>query len=483
MASRVSTPLRKVDFVAGNGLEYRDEHEEVAVSKGKKRLEELALIHPNAAGLDIGSREIFACVPLDRTDENVQVFGTFTADLKALADWLVGHHVDTVAMESTGVYWIPAFELLEARGLKVYLVNARHMKGVPGRKSDYLDCQWIQKLHSLGLLTNSFRPDAEMCALRAYLRHRADLLQHRAAHIQHMQKALQQMNIQLAQVLTHITGDTGMAILRAIVAGERDGVKLAQLRDMRCKSSAETIAKALTGTWKEEHLFVLQQSLELYDFYTRQVAKCDAQIQQHYATMKPRWEGTPSPTAPITPRRHPSKNEPAFDARADIVRLTGVDIAAVTGIGASLAQTILSEIGTDMSKWPSDKHFASWCGVAPHNDISGGRVLRSRTLPTHNRAGQAFRQAAVSVSHTASAFGAFYRRKRAQGGPLFAQTATANKIARTVYHLLKYHVQYEDLGAEEFERQHRERDIQTLRKKAAKLGFTILASESVQAAA
>jgi hypothetical protein len=266
--------------------------------------------------------------------------------------------------------------------------------------------------------------------------------------------------------------------VRAIVAGERDGVKLAQLRDPRCKSSAETIAKALIGTWKTEHLFALKQSLELYDFYTQQVATCDTQIQQHYAAMKPRWEGTPPVFPSPRRRKHPSKNEPASDVRADIIRITGVDIAAVDGIGAGLAQTILSEIGTDMSKWPNDKHFTSWLGVAPHNAISGGKVLRSRTLPTRNRAGQAFRQAATSVRNSSSAFGAFYRRKRAQGGPLHAQVATANKIARTVYHMLKYHVQYEDMGAAEFERQHRDRDIKALHKKATKLGFTLVESHS-----
>jgi transposase len=451
------------------------------MSKRSKRLEYMPIIYPNAAGLDIGAREIYACVPPDRTEDNVKVFGTFTPDLNSLADWLAAHRVDTVAMESTGVYWIPAFELLEARGLKVYLVNARNLKGVPGRKSDYQDCQWIQKLHSLGLLTNSFRPDAEMCALRAYLRHRADLLGNRSAHVQHMQKAFQQMNIQLHQVISDMTGETGTAIMRAIVAGERDGVKLAQLRDPRCKSSMETIAKALTGTWKAEHLFALQQALELYDFYTQQVANCDAQIQRHYAAMKPRWEGSP-PASPPAQRRKHSKNEPTFDVRADIIRITGVDIAAVDGIGAGLAQTILSEIGTDMSKWPNDKHFTSWLGVAPHNAISGGKVLHSRILPVRNRAGQAFRQAATAVSSSSSAFGAFYRRKRAQAGPLHAQVATANKIARTVYHMLKYHVQYQAMGAEEFERRHRERDIKALRKKANQLGFTLVESQSVQAA-
>jgi len=454
------------------------------MSKRSKRVEHMPIVYANASGLDIGSCEIYACVPPDRVEDNVKVFGTFTPDLNALADWLAANHVDTVAMESTGIYWIPAFELLERRGFRVYLVNARHMKGVPGRKSDYQDCQWIQKLHSVGLLTNSFRPDAEMCALRAYLRHRADLLQHRAAHIQHMQKALQQMNIQLPQVLNDITGETGQAIVRAIVAGERDGVKLAQFRDARCKSSAETIAKALTGTWKEEHVFALQQSLELYDFYSQQIAACDAQIQQHYSAMKPRWQG--SPDVPVTavpkPRRKKrNKNSPPVGVEVEIIRITGVDIAAVDGIGAGLAQTILSEIGTDMTKWPNEKQFTSWLGVAPRNDISGGRVLRSRVLPTRNRAGQAFRQAATAVSNSPSAFGAFYRRKRAQGGPLHAQVATANKLARTVYHMLKYHVQYQDMGTEEFERRYRERDIKALRKKATSLGFTLVEAHSVQA--
>jgi transposase len=414
----------------------------------------------------------------------VQPFSTFTADLHALADWLVHNGVDTVAMESTGVYWIPVFEILEARGLKVYLVNARHVKHVPGRKSDVADCQWIQKLHALGLLTASFRPDGEMCALRAYLRHRADLLEQRATHIMHMQKALQQMNIQLAQVLTDMMGETGMAIVRAIVAGERDGLKLAQLRHPHCKSSEQTIAKALTGTWKAEHLFTLKQSLELYDFYTRQVLDCDSHIQQLYAAIKPRWDGAYEPASyPPSQRRQKAKNAPAFDVETELIRLTGVNLAAVDGIGPSLAQTILSEIGTDMSKWPTDKHFASWLGLAPHNDISGGKVLRSRTLPTHNRAGQAFRQAAISVARSPTAFGAFYRRKRAQGGPRFAQVATAHKIARTVYILLKDHVAYVDLGADAYEQKQREREVAHLRKKAAKLGFTLALPNEVHRAA
>ncbi len=452
--------------------------------KRTKKLDQLALVHPNAAGLDIGSQEIWAAVPPERDKASVKVYGTFTPDLHQLADWLVKCGIDTVALESTGVFWIPVFEILEARGLDVYLVNARHIKNVPGRKSDYRDCQWIQKLHALGLLTKAFRPDSEMCALRTYLRHRAQLIQHRAPHILHIQKALQQMNIQLHHVLSDITGETGMAILRAIVAGERDAMKLAQLRDPGCKSSAETIAKALSGDWKAEHLFALQQSLELYDFYTHQLAVCDAQIQQQFSVMKPRGDSPTLPAdAPPTKRHRRRKNAAPVENREALIRLTGVDVAAVGGIGIALAQTIIAEIGTDMSKWPTAKHFASWLGVAPHNDISGGRVLRSRTLPTNNRAGQAFRQAATSVARSPNAFGAYYRRKRAQGGPQFAQVATAHKIARTVYYLLKHHVAYVELGEEAYERKQRDREIAALRKKAAKLGFALNQLESVQAAA
>ncbi len=254
------------------------------------RIEQLSVVHPHAAGLDIGAHEIVAAVPPDHDNQPVRVFGTFTVDLHALADWLVQCEVDTVALESTGVYWIPVFEVLEARGIQVQVVNARHVKTVPGRKSDWNDAQWLQQLHALGLLRGSFRPDAEMRVLRTYLRHRADLLQHRAPHILHMQKALQQMNLQLTQVLADITGVTGLAIIRAIVAGERDPLTLAQLRNPACKSSDKQIAKALTGTWREEHLFVLKQALALFDYYTRQVAECDKQLEQQFAAMKPRFE-------------------------------------------------------------------------------------------------------------------------------------------------------------------------------------------------
>jgi transposase len=439
-------------------------------------LDTLAVVHPHAAGLDIGSREIWAAVSPHHAGPTTRAFATFTPDLAALADWLQSYGVDTVAMESTGVYWVAVFELLEARGIQCYLVNARHVKHVPGRKSDVLDCQWLQKLHSLGLLSASFRPDAEMRVLRTYLRHRAELIEHRAPHILHMQKALQHMNLQLHHVLSDIMGVTGQQILRAIVAGERNPQVLAAFRQPNCKADEATIIKALSGTWQAEQLFVLQQSLTVYDTYTAQLAACDAEIARQFSALKPRWDAPADlPTLPAVKPGSKSKNKPAASTRQDLFRIVGVDLVAVEGISASLAQIILSEIGTDMSRFPTVKHFCSWLGLAPHNDISGGKVLRSRTLKTDNRAGQAFRQAAASVSRSDSAYGAFYRRKRAQLGPMQALVATAHKIARTVYCMLKHHVAYQAVDAKTYATQQRERELAYLKRKAAQLGFDLTA--------
>jgi transposase len=436
-------------------------------------MEELSIMHPNAAGMDIGAEEIWVCVPAHRDAEPVRMFGTYTPDLHALVDWLVQCQVDTVALESTGVYWIPIYELLEARGLKPCLVNARQVKNVPGRKTDVLDCQWLQKLHRLGLLSASFRPDAEIVTLRAYLRHRTELIERRSPHILHMQKALVHMNLQLTQVLSDITGVTGLKILRAIVAGERDPHRLAEFREATCRSSTEEIAKALTGTWKPEYLFVLKQSLEAYDFYTQQVAACDTEVERLYATMKPRWEAA-EPLPPL-PRRQsaPRKNQPAGDVRQAMYRIVGVDLTAVDGLQETSVQDILSEIGTDMSPWPTVKHFAAWLRLAPHNDISGGEILRSRVLKSSNRARQAFRLAAQAVVRSDSAFGAFYRRKRAQYGPKVANVATAHKIARAVYFMLKHHVPYQAPTAEEYEAQQQSRVMARLRRQAAQLGYSL----------
>jgi transposase len=331
------------------------------------------------------------CVPEDRDAEPVRPFGTLTPDLYALADWLAACRIVTVAMESTGVYGIPVYELLEARGFQVHLVNARHLKHVPGLKTDVKDCQWMQSLHTCGLLSGSFRPEAEMCALRAYWRHRATWLDYRAAHIQHMQKALQQMNVQLLQVLTDITGTTGLAIIRAIVAGERDPVRLARFRDPRCAHSTEEIAKALTGHDRAEHVFALQQALALYDVYTAQVRKCDAEIARQFQAILPVWDDDLPPLDRQDKAPAPSKNAPAYDARSLLYQLTGVDLVAIPGRHASTVQTLLAEIGLDLRKWPNEKAFCAWLGLAPRHEISGAKVWRRSMLKTRNRAGQALR--------------------------------------------------------------------------------------------
>jgi transposase len=427
-----------------------------------------------AAGLDIGAAEIWACVPADRDTQPVRAFGTFTPDLHALADWLEQCQVTSVAMESTGVYWIPIYEILEARGVEVWVVNARHLKNVPGRKSEVQDCQWLQQLHSYGLLTASFRPAEEMRVLRTYLRQRAMLLEHRAGHIQHMQKALQQMNVQLTQVVSDITGTTGLQILRAIVAGERDPQVLAGLRHGRCHHSEAEIAKALSGQYRAEHVFALKQALALYDVYTAQVQECDTYVAQHYATIKPTSDEPPPPLGPDPKPNSHAKNAPAFDVRGCLYRILGVDLTAIAGLEASSAQVLVSEIGTDMSKWPTEKHFASWLGLAPHNDISGGKVLRSKPLKGNRRAAQVLRLAAQTLGRTPTALGSYYRRLRARKGPASAITATAHKLARILYHVLTHRTPYQPQSQETYDQHLRQRTIRHLKRTATRLGFTLL---------
>jgi hypothetical protein len=440
-------------------------------------VEAWAPIEPDAAGLDIGAEAIWVAVPPERDPQPVRPFGTFTPDLAALADWLVACGVKSVAMESTGVYWVPIFELLEARGFRVYLVNARHLKNVPQRKTDVLDCQWIQHLHHLGLLSASFRPEAEIAVLRAYLRQRAMLIEHRAPHArsEHMQKALQQMNVQLTQVLSDITGVTGQAIIRAIVAGERDPVRLAQFRQPSCHSSQDAIAKALTGTYRAEHVFALQQALALYDFYTERLAECDQQIEQQYAATRPRFDPD-DPEHPLGPDPKPnthSKNAPGFDVRPHLFRLVGVDLTATEGFDASSAQALLSEIGTDMTRWRTEGHFSAWLGVAPHNRITGGQVIGRQTAKVNNRAAQVLRLAAQSAGRGHGPVGAFYRRLRARVGPEQAITATAHKLARIVYHLLKTRQAYDPAILEAASTRQHQRDVEALQRRAAKLGYAL----------
>ncbi len=436
----------------------------------------MSQVNINAAGVDIGAEEIVVCVPGVGNTQIVKAFGNYTVDLQNIGKWLQEHQVTTVAMESTGVYWIPLFEELERQGFGCLLISSRSLRRVPGRKSDIQDAQWIQTLHSYGLLESSFRPQGELVVLRTLLRHRGQLLEHRSPHIQHMQKALLQMNVQLSQALSDVTGETGLLIIRAIVNGERDPQKLAALRDRNCKKSAEEIGKALTGTWRTEQLFIIKQSLELYDFYTQQVEACDAEIERMYALTRPDWSGEAVQPLPQKKRNSHSKNAPQHQAeiRQHLQRISGVDLSVVDGFGVSLAQTVIMEVGTDMSKFPSEKHFCSWLGLAPKHEISGAKVLKNRTLKTKNRAGQAFRMAAQSVKRADCVFGSLYRRLKGRLDKAQATVATAHAIARVVYRMLKYKVEYEKIDVEEYEKKYKNQQIKYMKKKAEKFGFQLV---------
>ena len=436
----------------------------------------MSQVNENAAGVDIGAEEIVVCVAGDETTQIVKAFGNYTVDLQNIGEWLQEHHVKTVAMESTGVYWIPLFEELERQGFECLLISSRSLRRVAGRKSDIEDAQWIQTLHSYGLLESSFRPQGELVALRTLLRHRSQLVEHRSPHIQHMQKALLQMNVQLSQAVSDITGVTGQAIIRAILAGGRDPQMLASMREPGCKKSAEEIGKALTGTWREEHLFILKQSLELYDFYTQQVEACDAEMDRLYALTRPDWEDGELKPLPPKKRNSHSKNAPknTEKIRQHLKRISGVDLSVVDGFGVSLAQTVIMEVGTDMSKFPDEKHFCSWLGLAPKHEISGGKVLKNKTLKTKNRAGQALRMAAQSVKQADCVFGVLYRRLKARLGPAQATVATAHALARVVYRMLKYKVEYEPLSVNEYQKHYEEQQIKYMKKKAAKFGFQLI---------
>jgi transposase len=434
----------------------------------------LKQLNPHVAGVDCGSAEHYVAVPPNRDATAVRAFKTFTGDLYRLADWLAACHVTSVAMESTGVYWIPLYEILEARGFEVVLVNARHVKNVPGRKSDVTDCEWLRELHSVGLLRGSFRPAAAIAVLRAYLRHRETLVESAATHIQRMQKALVQMNLQLHLIISDITGVTGLRILRDIVAGRTNPQHLAQYRDPRCHASEAEIAAALTGHYRPEHLFALKQNLELFDIYQHQVAACDAAIEVHLHTLAA--EATVPATLLPEPRSttKPRHNEPCFEIRTPLHQLTGVDLTQLDAIGPYSALRLLAEIGTDMSRWPTAKHFTSWLTLAPKNKISGGRLLSSRTQPSANRAAAVLRLATMSLGRTDTALGAFYRRLAARVGKAKAITATARKLATLVYHTLKNGLVYRDPGAAAYDAHHRTRVLRSLRRRAANLGFSLV---------
>ncbi len=444
---------------------------------GKER-EPFGLIHPQAAGIDVGAEEHWVSVP-ERYEKPVRRFGCFTSDLQAVGDWLEACEITTVAMESTGVYWIPLFQVLESRGIEVYLVNARHVKTVPGRKSGVLDCQWLQQLHSCGLLSASFRPADEICVLRSYVRHRDSLIRSSCDHIRRMQKALDEMNLQLHRVLSDITGKTGMSIIRSIVAGERDPDKLAKFRDPRVKRSEEEIAAALNGNYRSELLFVLQQELALYDAYCVQIRVCDEQIEQYLNQFEGQVDiHEAPPPAPKKRRRKPQGNTPRIDLHLHLYRLTQVDFTLIDGLDTLTVLTILSEVGLDPSRFPTEKHFASWLGLSPGSRISGGKVKSARTRKVVNRAANAFRIAAQTLSRSNSALGAFYRRLRARLGPQKAITATAHKLARIFYRLWLDGGIYIDPGVDAYEQQYRQRVINNLQRKAKNLGFELVPQAS-----
>ena len=440
--------------------------------KAGKLPSELKQVNLDAAGVDIGSASHFVAVPEGRDNVTVREFKTFTSDLYELADWLKRCKVKTVVMESTSIYWIPLFEILEERGFEVRLVNPRHLKNVPGRKSDVLDCQWLRQLHTYGLLLGSFRPEQQICELRAYTRQRDGLVKLVSSHIHAMQKALGLMNIQLHNVLSDITGQTGFRIIRAIVAGERDAKKLAAFRDERCKNNLEVIEKSLVGNYKAEHLFKLRQELTLYDKYQELLAECDKVIEDCLQKFEEKVDVTTNPLSPVKKKKR-RKNELYFDAREYLYKMIGVDITRIDGVDSYSALKIIGEIGLDMSRWPTANHFSSWLGLAPGTNISGGKRLSGKTKPSANRAAEAFRMAAFSLSNSASSLGAFLRRMKARLGAPKAITATAHKIARLFYTMIRYGLDYEDTGAEYYDAQYRNRVIKSIQRKAQKLGFSL----------
>lgn len=429
-------------------------------------------VNISAAAVDIGSRMHMAAVNPDVAEMPVRAFGTFTHNLHDLADWFKSHGVTSIAMESTGVYWIPAYEILEQHGFEVILVNARYAKNVPGRKTDVSDASWLRQLHSYGLLRGSFRPSAQIATLRAYLRQRERLVEYAAAHIQHMQKALMEMNLQLHHVVSDITGVTGMRIIRAIVAGERDLDVLASYRDVRCHASVETIKAALNGNDRAEHIFALTQSLDLYDFYQAKMLECDRNLEAVLDTLAANQDHDLSRLPRVRTKRK-QVNTPSFDVRAALFGVLGVDLTQIHGMGPSLSLKLVGECGTDLRAWPSAKHFTSWLCLAPGNKISGGKVLSSRTRRSSSRAAALLRLAAVTIGRSDTALGAFYRRLAARAGKAKAVTTTARKIAVLFYNTLRHGMTYQDPGASHYEERYRNRVLGNIKRRAKSLGYDL----------
>jgi transposase len=437
---------------------------------------QLCSVNLHAAGIDVGGFEHWVAVPHGSDPQPVRRFGGCTADLEALADWLRACGVTTVALESTGVYWIALFELLESRGFEVRLVDPRQFHQVAGRpKSDVHDCQWLQRLHSYGLLAGAFRPAEQVCVLRSYLRQRAALVAEAARDRQHLQKALTQMNVKLQHVVADVAGVTGLGIIRAILAGERDPARLAQRRDQRCKRDEQAIARALQGNWRDEHLFALGQALAAYEFHHRQMAECDERVEAELARFADRSGGTAVPPRPGKRAKGKARgNQPQFDARSAMYRMSGVDLTLIEGIEEPTALTLLGEIGLDMGRWPTVKHFCSWLGLSPNRRVSGGKLLSSHVKQTSSRAAQALRLAARGLERSRSALGAYFRRLKSCLGMPKAITAAAHKLARLVYSLLKHGTAYVAQTVDEYERRYQERAVRGLSRRARELGYELV---------
>jgi transposase len=437
----------------------------------------LPVLFPDTAGIDIGSKSHFVAVPASCDPNPVREFSTFTADLHKMINWLKQCKIKYIIMESTGVYWIPAFELLESNGFDVKLVNARHVKNVSAHKTDVLDCQWLQQLGTFGLVKGAFRPADTILPLRAYLRQRDMLIKSAAIHIQHMQKALTQMNLHLHNVISDITGVTGMAIIRNIVAGITDPKTLAAFRDERCRNPEEIIEASLVGNYRTEHLFSLKQALELYDYYTQKIAECDRQIEEEAKKLEAKCDCEKLQELKTKSERRKKKlrkHEYPFDLTYELIRITGIDLTKIPGIGASTALTIVSEIGLDMSRWKSAKHFASWLGLCPGNKVSGGKRLSGKSKPCANRVAIALRIAANGLYNSDCAFGAYLRRMKMRLGSPKAITALAHKLAKLIYIMLKYGHEYVEKGVEFYEEMYRKRREASLKKKANDLGYILV---------
>lgn len=445
------------------------------VKKKTKKVKMLQNINLNTAGVDVGAAEIYTAVPCDRDNQPVRRFDTFTADLHDAAKWLKACGIESIAMESTGVYWIPVFQIFESYGFDIVLVNARHVKNVPGRKTDVQDCQWLQYLHSVGLLRGSHRPPQEVCAVRSLLRHRDGMVKTAASHIQHMQKSLTQMNLQIHNVISDITGVTGLAILDAILSGERNPQKLAAFTNGRIKATKDIIAKSLEGDYLPEHVFTLKQSLQVYRHYQQMIAECDKEIESHLNNFDSRIDLDKNPPPPpASSSRRGKGNEPDFDLRTHMYRILGTDLTQIEGISAVTAHIFFTEVGCDVSRFPESRNFVSWLNLCPGNKISGGKILSARTLPGKNRLAKALQMSAMSLWRSQSYLGNYYRRKRAKNGAPSAITDTAHKLARIIYHLVKTGKRFDESVFSDQEKTHQKRTLHNLKNKAKSMGFQLV---------